>query len=492
MAHNKIYFDQNSARQDGEHWLFKSFPAWDSYQREHYKGGLPLAEDLSQMTAVLYADVQLTDWTAPHNFYDCFFVSERLKALLDSFDLAPEQFYFFEFPLTWRGQQHPYWWVHTIRPRDPHPYFNPKHDLFLTPDTNDLRQGLHCSDPLRSVIEAAGMTGIGFETVDLSAINISTTNNPDSPPPIAINHNLSFENLWKAPHAAPVDNTSTPEQWHQTIIERLDEDQIEFIFEGVATDILDQMLIEHTRIALVADLEVTDSSKSQLGGRPLMPKDTVWPRTQSGQALFCLGQIFLNEVPLNAELPSEGVFTFFIDIYGCTKGWPMEPERHKVLFFASAEGLEPADFPQDLPICADIDSKKIGFKPYYDLPDNRWTELSPMQHSETYDELYTEISDFESPLARSPKLLGWPQCVQDYVGYGAARIREFDGDYTAYQTHPDELRTAARQWRLLFQIHADMTGLNDIIGDPDLYFMIRESDLAQHRFDDVALVAQGT
>jgi hypothetical protein len=91
---------------------------------------------------------------------------------------------------------------------------------------------------------------------------------------------------------------------------------------------------------------------SHLGGRPSLPGELEWPRTDSGTPLHFLAQIDCSELPPTAGvLPDSGILFFFARVDDeMLWGEDDEPARDycRVLFTA-ALGEGPVDPPEDLP-----------------------------------------------------------------------------------------------------------------------------------------------
>ena len=75
--------------------------------------------------------------------------------------------------------------------------------------------------------------------------------------------------------------------------------------------------------------------ESKVGGQPYLPKETTWPTSSDGQALFFLAQINFAELPPLAPFPSKGIVQFFIqadDLYGMDFDDGENQDTFRVLF----------------------------------------------------------------------------------------------------------------------------------------------------------------
>ncbi len=531
MKFYQINADWQSVRNDSEFWSIKSNKSLASFQKQHLSSGIPRAEDIERLPILVYSDYLLPDALTKGGFYDAFFVSEKLKKLLDSFNLAFGQFYFFEKTnIEWRGKKHRYFWMQSIRPKKGNIVFDPFFDLFLLPDFS-LGHSLFCSERLKTAIETANLTAFNFEQTDLS--NVSKIEKSALPMPSPSIFEVKFpmpdDEIWpaKRPRPRPADEFKNPKAWCDFLFEGMDILEGEFFFTGSteakqeenrhlwrkqkeaikqSKEQLLPVMKKQTRRAIVSEqffaqkplcsTEINASpATSRFFGRPFLPLNFDWPRAANGRALAFIAQINLSELPKNEELPHEGQLLFFMDLYGSTNGWPMEPDRNRVVFFENTEGFDLTDFPIDLPLNADFEPILLTFNSFYDLPDDRWTELfddEDLPKKAGYSNFWNEINNTDGLFAHGPKLLGWPKCVQGDVGLDLEMSLSYRNDWTVFELKKVEITRRALQWRPLFQFSAADIGLSDQFGDPEIYFLLKSADLQTRRFERSGLVMQGT
>ncbi|MEY4905146.1 MAG: hypothetical protein RLZZ292_2961 [Bacteroidota bacterium] len=506
MKYFKVSSDRNNARPDGEYWIIRSERSLHSFQSEHFMGSIPRAEDIERLPIFVYSDYLLSDILAAPNFYDAYFISEKIKNLLDSLNLAEGQFYFFEKNnVEWRGQEHRYWWMQPLKPKFENAYFNLTLDLFFLPD-GDLGNSLRCSENLKNAIENAGIKGWLFTEVDKSEFSRLPTVPKMAIKPtifeVEFGDNRNAEWLQEQPRPKTVAEFSSAAEWHETLFSTQWLADNETLQADKAT--LLPLLKKITRQTLVMDhlqspKEVEpiekNPNKSRFFGKPYLPQNHVWPRSESGQPLTFIAQINLSELPQNEDLPTTGQLVFFFDVYGSTQGWPSQPDRNRVVYFEDSTDFVLTDFPTDLPLNQDFKTIDLSFQPYFDLPDNRWTELYEVQNlpeKEVFRSFLGEISSVDTLFASGPKLLGWAWAIQGDVGFEAEMEHTYKSDWSVFEANKVEIFQAARSWRLLFGFSADAVGLGDQLTDPRVYFMIKEEDLVARNFEKVVLVMQNT
>ncbi|MCC6725015.1 MAG: DUF1963 domain-containing protein [Saprospiraceae bacterium] len=549
MNFYQLYTDLDLVRTDGEHWSIQSLSDLGGLDYEHHKGNkIPRQADIDKLKVKVWADCPLAD-VVSKNYYDCFFISNRLRQLMEGLRLPDDHVFFFKTAVTWRGKQHPYHWLQTIEPSNPDDwidfavsnfkfesekktvqlnslkelqsriydekyekspelglgiewlnsevYFNAVFadlDLFRLPGKG-LGRGLFASQRLKDLAEAQGIKGLGF--FDSPYVKVSPNRKPPKPTKPPGTFGLQFYDFDRF---AGNDNEPKAPVYQNT------EAWLQHLFEVSQSSTEQRMSVLNlaknaTRPAIAVERKgslnpATIAQKpdtSRYFGRPQVPTNFEWPRTEGGQALVFVAQINLQSLPTNAELPSEGLLLFFLDVYRSTDGWPTEPDRYRVFFYEKTEGFILADFPDDLPINADFEAYALAFSTRLDLPDDRWPELftdAEMPEKEAYTQFIGNLDSEE--LAPTPKLLGWPNCWQDHVGVELAIWRDFGGNWDSYDANEAKIKESAKEWRLLFEAEADHLGLEDQLTDPKFFFMIHQDDLKKRDFSKTALAVQST
>lgn len=247
---------------------------------------------------------------------------------------------------------------------------------------------------------------------------------------------------------------------------------------------------------LPSALSGTRSSFSRLGGRPTMPKAIEWPRWR-GESLAFVAQINLDETPKLADwdLPNAGTLLFFYDAQQRTWGFdPADAGSFAVLYVPPGVGQEVADWPDDLPERARYKECSLDFQPILTLPDPYSITVRNIgfdtEQGEIYGLLYQALS-VDSP-DRS-LLLGHAGLIQNDMTEECALVTA--GIYygkVPKDPRVEELKTHARDWRLLFQINS-VDEANMMWGDVgNIYYWIRDADLKAMSFAPCWMILQCT
>ena len=230
--------------------------------------------------------------------------------------------------------------------------------------------------------------------------------------------------------------------------------------------------------------ETPNKTFSKFGGLPVVPDGFVWPESNGVPIPFLL-QLDLSEINPHGELPgfpTDGLMYVFVDNKKVNFedeapvdfGDPYkEGDTFKILFFEKSESLSPATRPDNLKTIykefhvtpsitqtyPDVEDCEEAFKIYCDRPSGGMDD--------EYDRLQWER-------VGNLMLGGWGAYIQ---GGGLKYRNERDNG----------------NWILLLQLASRDDDENFIWGDDgNLYFFIRESDLAAKKFDNVFMDMQCT
>jgi len=240
-----------------------------------------------------------------------------------------------------------------------------------------------------------------------------------------------------------------------------------------------------------------DVPLSRLGGRPVMAPDTPWPTASSGPMTFAAQVDFAELTKLGRtdgpSCPDNGVLELFVDVENLGLGFPTE--GWKVLYVVDARGERPhPSGSHELPVTP------LRFGWVRGKAPNRRALVESIRAG-----TFIAPTRDEEP-APDHRVLGPPDWLDDrYDGFFVdPRVELVLGDQglkaekkaleKAEKRGLDVVATVrqAREWIVLWQLESDeRSGL--CWGDcGTLYLLVRRSDLAAHRFDQVRCVVQSS
>ena len=245
------------------------------------------------------------------------------------------------------------------------------------------------------------------------------------------------------------------------------------------------------------------SSRSKLGGRPLLPENYVWPRNNK-RALDFLLQVDLAELASFAPsgvLPSSGLLTFFYDLEDQPWGYdPAELDGFRVEL-VEGNSLVPHELPSmdqalgehTLQFHQAMTLPQFGSRAYDEL--NRKSPMSNDDADRYFDfrEAYESQYRPAGTASSAHRLLGHSANIQGDMQLEAQLVTNglYCGDLSGYHDpRAKELESGADDWVLLLQFDSDDKA--DLMwGDVGmLYYWIRSTDLAALRFDRTWMALQ--
>lgn len=275
------------------------------------------------------------------------------------------------------------------------------------------------------------------------------------------------------------------------------------VSKNVSTD-LEKKLREIAKNEIRISYDLPDSpvspTGSKIGGKPALPEDFAWPEFE-GAPLSFMAQINLREVAeydVQGILPKTGVLSFFYDMVSMTWGFePSDKGSARVYYFSEEEKLSPCELPNELDEDMIVPELSVSFENHISIPDLE----SYGDDSVDWDEYYECRSalgyEFDE-MGEVTKLLGYPDVIQNPMeeecervtrGYGCGSPEDYE---KIPEDEKDEIKAAAKEWTLLFQMGTVSTDDAEIMfGDcGHIYFWIKKSDLENCKFDNAWLILQ--
>jgi uncharacterized protein YwqG len=308
----------------------------------------------------------------------------------------------------------------------------------------------------------------------------------------------------------------------------LDSDYLDRVFRDAGLDAEREKLRPFDRNCIVMMAgERTDDvpvGASKLGGDPDLPEDAEWPLGGDGAPLTLVAQVDLagtHPFDLAGEMPDSGFLWVFYDVRD--QPWGFEPEHqyeHRVIYAdCGADDLRRRVHPVDdrvlkyeMMATGDMVQRPLRFASRTELPGILPTDTVDGGGTEALNELlwdwgegpsvspdYFPVwhSNSEDGQGAPHKLLGYSNLEQENLDRTCAVIAQGlrpDAEMTPENGFtPDtvaEIRGDAPHWCQLFQFHSQ--GPMYWGAEGAVYVWIRDTDLADRRFDRTQLHLQCT
>ncbi|MCC7504539.1 MAG: DUF1963 domain-containing protein [Saprospiraceae bacterium] len=520
----------------------------NSLYREHFSGRkVPDRQIFEPLVVRVWADAVLKDIMGDVGFYSGFFISDKFKQLLVQLNLPADDTFFMPAELRYRGKSYVYWWFQVLPLTDEDACVVWDQSVFYFSELNSSYQKVTTGPFIFSNLKEyfsvsksrdrweqskVGLTRNAwqFDLFRLWLIGLNGIIVTERFEEAFRREGITGAELVAAPWLLPVDMerpvapATPPEKfglyggYEDRLPPGIPPKGIEppFDFSAATFPIwkknalstlavptkkkteIEAMMDQYARpcaaaIAYSPDLsEESWKLNSRIAGKPMLPAGFSWPLEAANQRpLAFLCQINVAQAQGLPGLPEKGLFSFFADVYDSENGWAMQAGRFAVYFFDNPESLKETDFPDALPINADVEMKALGFVPYYDFPDYAWIDqYKPPAPTAGTLEWFTENHDYLSN--HRMQLLGYAKSVQNYVGFDAVMVRDYAGRWAEYEQHKAEITEKSKNWVLLMQVYAPYLGLEDFWGDAEVYFLIQKEHLEKGDYSAIQVVFQNT
>jgi uncharacterized protein YwqG len=238
-----------------------------------------------------------------------------------------------------------------------------------------------------------------------------------------------------------------------------------------------------------------ESSKSYLGGDPVLPESIPWP-TWRGRKLAHLARLSLPQLQSAHSftwLPSEGALLFFYDWE--EQPWGFDPgDRGGAIVLHVPDLPSPELAPSGERDDGLLPRVNVEFKEIQSMPSIYSDAVCEHMLNDEEEESYTSL--VESQFRGEPKhqVGGIPSPVQgDEMEFQCQLVTNglYCGDGQAYlSAEAERLKPGSADWKLLFQFDSD-NDLDVMWGDcGTLYFWIRQQDSVAGSFDKAWLILQ--
>lgn len=223
---------------------------------------------------------------------------------------------------------------------------------------------------------------------------------------------------------------------------------------------------------------------SKFGGRPDLPKGISWPNFSINKPYSFIGQINLGDLqlPTNGVLPEYGIIYFFLateNLFSMTEDIYNE-QNAKVFYEKEVAELERVDFPLNLSPDLIYKACELEYNNEFNIPPAEYSVLKDIGISLEAQESFVRYCNFHRDF------LGKYNIVDNFFNKLLGYPNQIQGDL---QLQCDE--KFPLDWVLLLQVDSDYEKTNMMWGDCGrLYFMIKQQDLIDGRFQNCFVIYQ--
>lgn len=244
--------------------------------------------------------------------------------------------------------------------------------------------------------------------------------------------------------------------------------------------------------------------KSKIGGKPDLPKDFEWPKSDDKSMLFC-AQYNLNELAKfdkENALPKKGFFYIFLSLDQEWNEFNGVNQPFKFVF-SETENIIRTEFPNDLEDNQTFKTAEIEYFQFYTIPDDENYKL--FEFEKKYEDFYfyfyqpTDeylIEELYEDSNKMHQILGYDRSIQSSVVYEFAskELGLYLAESSEHKKRWNDILELSKTYELLLQLDCDdpNTDLSKYGGSGTYYFGLSKTDLEKKNFDDIKMSFQMT
>ncbi|MFC4633482.1 DUF1963 domain-containing protein [Dokdonia ponticola] len=256
----------------------------------------------------------------------------------------------------------------------------------------------------------------------------------------------------------------------------------------------------HTKSSDDENLKV---GKSKIGGKPDLPKDFEWPKSDNKSMLFC-AQYNLSELTKfdkESILPKKGFFYVFLSLNQDWKEFNGINQPYKFIF-SETENIIRTQFPNDIEENQTFKTAEIEYFQFYTIPDDENYKL--FEFEKKYDDFsfyfHEPTDEFIGELFENTdnmhQILGHDRSIQSSVIYEFAskELGLYLAKSSEHKKRWSDILELSKTYELLLQLDCDdsNTNLSKFGGSGTYYFGLSKTDLENKNFNDIKMSFQIT
>ena len=244
--------------------------------------------------------------------------------------------------------------------------------------------------------------------------------------------------------------------------------------------------------------------KSKIGGKPDLPKDFEWPKSNNKSMLFCAQYNLTELTKFDKEniLPKKGFFYVFLSLDQDWKEFNGINQPYKFIF-SETENIIRTEFPNDLEENQTFKIAEIEYFQFYTIPDYENYKL--FEFEKKYDDFYfyfyqpTDeylIEELYEDSNKMHQILGYDRSIQSSVVYEFAskELGLYLAESSEHKKRWNDILELSKTFELLLQLDCDdsNTDLSKFGGSGTYYFGLSRTDLENKNFNDIKMSFQMT
>lgn len=244
--------------------------------------------------------------------------------------------------------------------------------------------------------------------------------------------------------------------------------------------------------------------KSKIGGKPDLPKDFEWPKSDNKSMLFCAQYNLTELTKFDKEniLPKKGFFYVFLSLDQDWKEFNGINQPYKFIF-SETENIIRTEFPNDLEENQTFKTAEIEYFQFYTIPDYENYKL--FEFEKKYDDFYfyfyqpTDeylIEELYEDSNKMHQILGYDRSIQSSVVYEFAskELGLYLAESSEHKKRWNDILKLSKTYELILQLDCDdsETDLSRFGGSGVYYFGLSKTDLENKKFDSIKMSFQMT
>lgn len=241
---------------------------------------------------------------------------------------------------------------------------------------------------------------------------------------------------------------------------------------------------------------------SKIGGRPDLPKDISWPRSNDSDLVFC-AQYNISELKkfdVENLLPEKGMLYIFIGTNEEYNGFSIAQKNYEVFFIENLDDLERKEYPTTLKAERKVEPAAIEYFDSITIPDDENYKLIyfDKKYENFYYHFYQDTEDYiaeelNNAVDNMHQILGEDKSVQSSVVYEFS-TSELGISYEEYTEKWNEILENSKTFSNLIQLDcSDLnTNLDKFGGSGVFYIGIKTKELENKDFKNLMISFQTT